>query len=286
MEPEVPAAGEALDALIHALHATHGLDISVYDQSFLRNTIDKQLTATGLKTVAAYAGRLAERRPEAETFYRSLRIGYSEFFRDPLAFALLEQTVLPELAAAKKQSGMGELRVWSAGCAAGQEVWSLAMLLDELTTAGERPLPYRIFATDVSEADLLLARAGQYNDAELGNVRSRHLRRCFARHGRSFTIVPRLRARVDFSAYDLLDKRSSSPQASIYGGFDLILCCNLLLYYKAQDRRSILDKLCGTLSPGGYLVTGGSEREIVAGHAGLGAVAAPAAVFRKRGKTT
>ena len=262
-----------LDDIMQAMAGSHGFDVSRYEDAFLRKAIAKRLAATGGGTVAAYGERLAGDRAEAEKLFYSLRIDHSDFFRNPLTFAVIEQVVLPALVEAKKKSG-GEIRVWSAGCASGQEAWSLAMLLEEL--AG--PAPYRIFATDLAEPDM--ARAGVYSAEAVGNVRARHLREYFSRQGESFSVVPRLRARVDFSAYDLLDSSSASPAASIYGGFDLILCCNLLFYYRQEARRRILDKICHAVSSGGYFVTGEVERAMVSEHRELLAVLPPAAVFR------
>lgn len=269
-----------MDGFIRGLRALQGLDLSAYDAGFLRNALDKGMLASGLTTVAAYGGYLLAHRLEAEAFCRSLCIDHSEFFRNPLTFALLEGRILPALLAAKMQSGRSEIRIWSAACAAGQEAWSVAMLMDALTRDGSPPQAYRIFASDLSEPGLVRARAGVFSAEALGNVRMRHLRECFIRHGESFEIAPRLRTRVDFSAYDLLDAESSSPAASIYGDFDLILCCNLLFYYRPAMQQRILDKLCRALAPGGYLVTGEAERDRVARQPGLSAVHAHTAVFQ------
>ena len=272
--PDSPAIGGPLDEITRVFAESHGLDISRYDETFLRKTIAKRMAATGVETLADYTGKVAGDRAEAGIFFRVLRIDHSEFFRNPLTFAVIAQLVLPGLVEAKKKTG-GEIRAWSAGCASGQEAWSLAILLEEL--AGQ--VPYRIFATDL--ADPGLARAGVYSAEAVGNVRSRHLREYFSRQGESFSVVPRLRERVDFSAYDLLDRSSASPAASIYGGFDLILCCNILFYYCHEARHHILDKICHAVSLGGYFVTGEVEKSMVSGHKGLRAVMAPAAVFEK-----
>jgi len=274
MKPDYPVIAGPLDEITRVFAEAHGLDISRYEEAFLRKTISKRMAATGAETIAAYGGKVAGDRAEAEMFFYSLRINHSEFFRNPLTFAVIEQLILPGLVKVKKESG-GEIRVWSAGCASGQEAWSLAILLEEL--AG--PVPSRIFATDL--ADPGVARAGVYGAEAVGNVRSRHLREYFSRQGESFSVVPRLRARVDFSACDLLDRSSASPAASIYGGFDLILCCNLLFYYRQEARHQILDKICQALSPGGYFVTGEVEKDMVQGHKGFRAVMSPAAVFEK-----
>jgi chemotaxis methyl-accepting protein methylase len=274
MKSDSPEIDGTLDEIIRVFSEAHGLDISRYEEVFLRKTISKRMAASGVGTIADYTGKVAGDRAEAGVFFRALRIGHSEFFRNPLTFAVIAQLVLPGLVEAKKRFG-GEIRVWSAGCASGQEAWSLAILLDELTG----PVPYRIFATDL--ADPGLARAGVYSAEAVGNVRARHLREYFSRQGESFSVVPRLRERVDFSAYDLLDRSSASPAASIFGGFDLILCCNLLFYYRQEARRHILNKICHALSPGGYFVTGEVERGMVQGHKGLRAVMSPAAVFER-----
>ncbi len=260
------------------------------------------MAASGVATLAAYGEHLEQSAPEAVSFFRSLRIDHSEFFRNPLTFAVLEKLILPELVAGKGQCGGGEIRVWSAGCASGQEAWSLAMLLEDVAglqsrveqaprllvppQAGNRdgrptsggPVPYRIFATDLADPDM--ARAGVYHARALGNVRLHHLTKYFSEQDDSFSIVPRLRERVDFSAYDLLDSSSASPAASIYGGFDLILCCNVLFYYRPEARQRILDKVSRALSPGGYFVTGEAEKAIVAGRKTFRAVLQPAAIFQ------
>jgi len=271
-----------IEALVQSMEQGHGLPISMYEETFLRQTMDRRRTETGGMTVEAYLEWLDENRAEAEAFCRALRVGYSEFFRDPLLFALLEQQVIPALIAAKKDAGGNELRVWSAGCAAGQEVWSVAFLLDSLCGAGEAALAYRIFATDFFEADLAHARDGIYNANTIGNVKLKHLQTCFSAQGASYAIVPRLRTRVDFSCYDLLDEHSVCPPVSLYGDFDLLLCCNLLFYYRPEIRERILDKVSSALAPGGYFVTGETERGIVSEHQGLCIVNPAMAIFKKR----
>jgi len=276
---------ELLEAVITVMGETHGRDLSVYNESFLATSLEKRRQASACTDTATYLQRLAVDDVEAEAFHRSLRVVYSEFFRNPLAFALLEQLILPGLIEGKDRSG-GEIRIWSAGCAAGQEAWSVAILLDELAAAGAKPVPFRIFATDLSDEDLTLARGGVYSATAVGNVRLRHLNGCFSRQGDAYAVAPRLKERVDFSLYDLLDGTTTSPPAGIYGNFDLVLCSNVLLYYRPEVLRLILNKLWRSLAPGGYLITGETERQMVASVDGFRAVASPAAVFRKVMKGT
>jgi chemotaxis methyl-accepting protein methylase len=278
------APDKARTQLIQTLGKMHGLRIDAYDESFLQKSIDKRMAETGIKNVAAYEEYLAGNQVEAERFCQSLRINYSEFFRNSLTFALLEQQVLPALIAAKKQSGQKEIRIWSAGCAAGQEIWSVAILLDELLTAKESPVSYRIFATDLSESDLAKARAGIYSAEAVGNICLKHLNSCFSRQGDAYVVVPWLRKQVDFSVYDLLDEHSSCPADSLYGDFDLILCCNLLFYYKLEIRQRVISKVCRALANGGFFVTGEAERDMVTKQEGFCPVAPASAIFQKRGE--
>ena len=255
------------------------LDITAYDEEFVRQALTRNARASKFRSTDTYGTYLVGNRAAAEAFCQALRVSYSDFFRNPLAFALLEQQVLPALFAKKKLTGCDEIRIWSVGCSTGQETWSVAMLVDDLTRAANPPQTCRIFASDLSEQVLAVARAGTYSSAAVANVRHRHLDECFSRQGEFHVIVPRLRALVDFSVYDLLDPSTSSPMASIYGDFDLILCCNLLYYYRPSIQHQILNKICRALAPGGYCVTGETEQSIVARGHGLRAVIPTSSVF-------
>lgn len=273
--------GEPVGEIMRVMDKEHGLDITFYALHFLRKSIAKRVLATRLKSAEAYAGLLAVNPTEAAEFHASLRISYTEFFRNPLVFGMLEERILPSLIAAKKKGDRSEIRIWSAGCATGQETWSIVILLDELTRGWEPPLAYRVFASDLSGENLAVARAGEYSAKAVGNIRVRQLENCFFKQGESHVISPRLRTLVDFGPHDLLDKNSACPAASIYGDFDLILCCNLLFYYRPEVQHQILDKFTRALSPGGYFVTDDSERVALASHHDLYQVLPNAAIFQK-----
>jgi chemotaxis protein methyltransferase CheR len=272
----LPWDSAALDAAIAVMIGMHGLDVSCYDRGFLGRTIELRREVLSDKTPAVYLDRLKEERAEAVALLHSLRVTYSGFFRDPLAFAVLERVVLPSLASGRRS----DIRIWCAGCASGQEAWSVAILLDELSQRGDLPSAYRIFATDISERDLASAKAGVYSADALRDVRWKHVDACFTRQGDGFDVVQRIRERVEFSHFDLLNRRTALPPESIYGEFDLVMCCNVLLYYHAQSQRIILNKLRRGLAAGGFLTTGEAERPI-AERAGFRAVAPPAGVFQK-----
>ena len=259
----------------------HGRDINMYAKSFVEQTLEKRMAVSGYASIKAYGQFLAQDSTEAETLFRSLNINYSEFFRNPLTFAVLEQMIIPRMIREKEEHKQKEIRVWSAGCASGQEAYSIAMLLDQLTASRESRISFRIFATDVSSEALETARRGVYPLTAMDNVRLKYYRRYFTEQKETCIVNEGLKHFMDFSTYNLLDNQSFSPASSIYGNFDLILCCNLLYYYRAKVQLSILEKLQRALSPNAYLVSGEVERSILEEYHSFLPVVWPAAIFQK-----
>lgn len=270
-----------IDQVIQAIGTVPGEDLSKFDESFLAKSLETRLEVTGNQTIEGYISYLSDHPGEPEEFYRSLYITYSEFFRNSLTFSELEQHILPLLIEKKKDAGSPEIRVWSAGCAAGQEAYSVAILLDELIGARNKPLSFLIAATDISEAGLQTARNGVYDARDMQNIKLKHLGTYFQSHGETYSVVSRLKDRIDFTRYDLLDEHSTSPPAGIYGDFDLVICSNLLFYYRPWIRSQILDKMYRSLAANGYLVTGEAERDIVEKSDCFQAISNPTAVYRK-----
>lgn len=275
--------GARLNAALQASGAVPGQDLAYYDESFLANSAERGMAAAGIPSVAAYCAHLSGHRADAEAFRDSLAIGYSTFFRNPLTFAQLEQSVLPSLMEAKSKSAYPGLRVWSAACSSGQEAYSIAILLSELSAARGMAIPFRIFGTDLSEDNLTVARRGVYDAESVRDVRLQHIWKYFAVKSKVYRVIPAIKDLVDFSVYNLLDEQSTCPPASIYGDFDLIVCSNLLFYYRQPIRQRILGKLRKALAPGGYLVTGEAEREIVRQCGWLREVHGATAVFHRSG---
>lgn len=246
------------DSITAVLKNRYGRDISAYDADFIIQTAEIRKIVVSVKDTAAYIARLEQNSEEAEIFYSSLQITYSQFFREPMAFALLCQRLIPDIIS-RKAAG-GEIRVWSAGCSCGQEAYSVAILLDEQLETSARKLGVRVFGTDISPTVLNYAIEGIYDDESIQNVRLRHLQKYFVNSDGNYAVIPRLKEHVSFSHYDLLDRASSTPPESIYGDFDIIFCSNLLFYYKAEARKIIIDKLYKSLSATGYIVTGEAEQ--------------------------
>ncbi len=272
----------ALNEIAALLLRHHNRDIKPFTETFLMKSVARRMAAKALDSLDDYILSLANESIEAETLINSLNIGFSEFFRDPLVFALLGQFLLPGIVADNKNADHSEIRIWSAGCAAGQEAFSVALLLEHLLVGCEKQFSYRIIATDMSEKSLVRARRGQYSADEIKNIPLKFIDKYFLRQGESYQVVEYLKGKIDFSIYDLLDTSSICPPISIFGDFDLILCCNLLLYYRPASRQAMLKKLRRCLAPRGYLACGETERAIVEELGWFCPVAPPAAVFRKK----
>ncbi len=262
------------------LQVIHGMDVSAYDPSFFRATLERRSDDLGLADSSAYPECLKDDPEEAARLDEALRISYSRFFRDPLSFAMLECRVLPELLARKPEGG--EIRVWSAGCASGQEAYSIAILLDEAIRTSRKSLRYHIFATDANEACVASAREGLFTPDDLKDVKLGQLETCFDRVGGAYSVVPRLRQYIDFSVHDLLDRTATHPPDSIYGDFDVVFCSNVLYYYRNVFRTLILERLSRSLSASGVLFTDATEKSFLSGHASFHPLDPAAPVFVKR----
>jgi chemotaxis methyl-accepting protein methylase len=240
-----------------------GMDVSKYDPAFLVRSLQKRVLETGCGTVEEYCALLEQSTPERSAFTDSLQISYSEFFRNPLTFAVLEQIVLPSIMLKKSNSGRREIRVWSAACAGGQEAYSLAILLEELIQCRAGNCTYRIFATDQSEKQVLDAKRGLYAAPALNGLNFKRAGAWFTSQGEDFAVLPELKEHIEFSTFDLLNEELNCPPASIFGDFDLVVCANFLFYYKDRYRKTVLGKTGTALAHDGYLISGETEREIL-----------------------
>ncbi|MEI6646625.1 MAG: protein-glutamate O-methyltransferase CheR [bacterium] len=257
---------------------TYGRDLSCYDEPFLKRTLHIRCSLTGLKTLAEYGEYLSRQPEEARAFAQSLVVSYSEFFRDTLTFAVLETVVIPLL---QKRSNGRTIRIWSVGCSAGEEAYSLAILFEELVQGLGIPVPYQIFATTMNAQDLERAQAGVYEAMAVRNVRLSHLERYFQRVESRYAVNPGLHRQIDFSLYDLLDHAFTSPPSSIYGEFDLMVCSNVLMYYQQEIREQMVKKLFQSLVPGGFFSTSEAEKDCLERISGCQPLISSTAVYRR-----
>lgn len=242
---------------------SQGIDVSKYDDTFLNKSLQKRLKETHCVSEESYYNFLEHNKKEGEIFLNLLNISYTEFFRNPLTFAVLECIILPSIVLRNANNNRKEIRIWSAACAAGQEAYSLAILLEELKNGNNERINFRIFTTDQDEAQVNKAREGRYSAIHLNNVDLKRVNKWFTKHDDLYTVKQDLKKNIDFSTFDLFSEQFSCPHASIFGDFDLVICANLLFYYKPDYQKIILDKTGHCLANGGYLITGETERDIL-----------------------
>ena len=272
---------EKLGKLSRLMKITEGFDTSVFEETFLREAVRIRGTTANCSSVEEYSLCLEQNPRERKEFVDSLHIRFSEFFRNPLTYSVLERILFPLMLAGKEKGSGREIRIWSAACAEGQEVYSLSMLLNEMLIRDDKKVKFRIFASDREVGNINLAREGRYTSGAVANLSLKRVNQWFTRQGNSYTVKPELKQNIDFSVFDLLDEQLSFPAASIFGDFDLVICANLLFYYKPQFQEKILEKAGQSLSQGGYLVVDEAERAILM-KLGYVEVYPASAIFRKK----
>jgi two-component system, chemotaxis family, CheB/CheR fusion protein len=248
----VPASSEEgdLDAFLDRVRARTGLDFSAYKRATIVRRLQRRMAAAGAATLLDYR-RYMERHPEElQRLVASFLIKVTEFFRDPELFTYLRDRVLPGLVSEARERG--ELRIWSAGCATGEEAYSLAMLVSDLITEDAEDLPVRIFATDVASDAVEFARRGIYTQAALQGLPPDLMARHFTPVDGTFEVHKQVRSLVVFGEHDLAN-RAPFPR------IDLILCRNVLIYFTPELQRRALQLFAYSLRQGGYLALGKAE---------------------------
>jgi len=216
--------------------------------------IGQRLRELALGDCAAYRRYLADHPAEWAVLDSLCRIPISRFFRDAAVFTALERDVLPRLATDAGARDSHGLRVWSAGCAAGEEPYSISLAWRFSAAAASPRLVLDILASDADAHQLERARVGCYRMSSLKELPPRWREEAFVPSGPLRCLKPELRQAVRFEQQDI---RAAMPA----GPFDLILCRNLVFTYFAEDEQSAaLDRLIERLAPGGVLVIGVREK--------------------------
>ncbi|MFO0950648.1 MAG: chemotaxis protein CheB [Isosphaeraceae bacterium] len=243
----VPAVG--MESIYRRLREAYGIDFSSYKPETVSRRLERRLTISRAFNLDDYARRLESEPAELNQLYRDLLIGVTEFFRDDSAFASLKEA-LPALIRGTPEDE--EFRVWVAGCASGEEAYSLGILIHEVVATLERPVPVKIFATDVHRASLDFAAAGQYPPESLSDVGPERLERYFVRNDKGYQVSPELRKMIVFAQHNLL---KDAPFTKI----DLISCRNLLIYFQPAAQKKVLSLFHFGLKTSGIMFLGPSE---------------------------
>ncbi|MEA2545751.1 MAG: two-component system, chemotaxis family, CheB/CheR fusion protein, partial [Chloroflexota bacterium] len=243
--------GREFAALLDRIRERSGIDFSTYKTATIIRRLRGRMGATRHSSLADYSKLIEDDPEEYARLISSLLIKVTEFFRDPKVFEHLREHLLPKLIADARRHGR-QLRVWSAGCATGEEAYSLAMMVSEAMDDQAEPVDVRVFATDIDSAALAFARRGLYPPAALEKVPAPLRTRYFAKSDGGFEVVKSLRSFMIFGEHDL-GARAAFPR------IDLILCRNVLIYFSLPMQRAALETFGFSLRDDGRLVLGPSE---------------------------
>jgi two-component system CheB/CheR fusion protein len=239
-----------IEGILRLLRDGFGIDFSLYKASTVARRIQRRVDLRRIESIPVYLEQLRTDPAELSSLYQDLLIGVTQFFRDPQAFATLENEVIPSLL--DRVPADQELRIWIAGCATGEEAYSLAMLFYEAFVAKGRVVNMKILATDVHHSSLEFAGLGIYGQDQLANVSPRRLERFFAKRPSGFQISQDLRQLIVFARHNVT---KDAPFTKMH----FISCRNMLIYFQPHAQRTVLSLFHFGLASGGVLFLGSSE---------------------------
>jgi len=247
-----------------------GLDCSGYKERCLRRRIAVRMRARGMHRYRDYGKLLEDDIAERDRLLDTVMINVSKFFRNAEVWDALRTIVVPELFAVE-----GPVRLWSAGCAGGEEPYSLAILLHEYAVAKRLPLDrLEILATDIDEGALAAARRAEYGAYALAETSDAVRDRWFEATDSTYRVRSEVRSLVRFEQLDLL--RDEYP-----AGLHLIICRNVIIYFEREMQDRIFERFAASLVPTGFLVLGKVETLFGANAAGFNVAASRERIFRR-----
>jgi len=247
-----PKAENALRKIFILLRSQTGHDFSQYKPSTINRRIERRMAVHQINTMETYARYLQQTPPEIDALFRDLLIGVTKFFRDPEAFKLIEDQVIPKLFVGKPAGAA--IRVWVPGCSTGEEAYSIAILLQERLEAQKQSYKVQVFATDIDSLAIATARAGLYPASIATDILPERLARFFAAdlNGSTYRIHKGIRDMLVFSEQNVIKDPPFSK-------LEMISCRNLLIYMDGALQKKLIPLFHYALNPGGFLFLGTSE---------------------------
>ena len=240
----------SLDQVIAVLKAHSPINFELYKEGTLLRRIERRMTLRHMKNPGDYLALLKDSAEEAQNLSADLLISVTSFFRDKDAFDHLEKNVLEGLV--KSHDAGHPMRIWVPGCATGEEAYSLAMLVIEKISTLRKDVKLQLFASDVDECALTIARNGVYPDSIAEDVSAARLKRFFKKEDHSYRVTPELRDTVVFANQNIL---ADAP----FSKLDLISCRNLMIYLTPDAQERVIQMFHFALNDGGTLFLGMSE---------------------------
>lgn len=240
----------ALRDIFTQLRVRTGHDFSNYKRPTMLRRIERRIGVRNLPDLPAYVNYLRENPEEPVALLKDLLISVTNFFRDKKAFEALEKKTVPRLLADREPDK--PVRIWTAGCATGEEAYSLAILFAERTIGDVSAPIVQVFATDIDQQAIAVAREGLYTLNDAADVSPERLRRFFTKEGDNYRVRREIREMVLFARHNLI----KDPP---FSHLDLVSCRNLLIYLNHTAQESVMERIHFALKPGGYIFIGSSE---------------------------
>ncbi|HEX8037214.1 MAG TPA: CheR family methyltransferase [Ktedonobacterales bacterium] len=249
--PAQPAEKEQFDDFLRMIRERFDIDFTTYKTPTILRRLQRRILATDSVDLKGYINYLKLHPQEYQHLINAFLIKVTDFFRDPELYTYLREQVLPNLIDYARKNG-NELRIWSAGCATGEEAYSLAILVAEALGSELDQYNIRIFATDVDAEAIAFARRGMYPASALTSLPEDLINRYFTKDDGQYQIRKRIRALTVFGQHDL-GQRAPFPR------IDMIVCRNVLIYFTSELQQRTLKLFAYSLRDGGYLVLGKAE---------------------------
>ena len=252
IKPEtiLPQAPKSLNKILAVLRTKTGHDFSLYKQNTISRRIDRRMINHGISDTAVYTRYLQEHQEEVSLLFQELLINVTSFFRDPGAFATLKTDILPKLFDQKPENHV--FRVWVAGCATGEEAYSIAMTFREYMDERKQEFKVQIYSTDIDDDAIAVARSGSYLFNISIDVSPERLRRFFVKEEKGFRVKKEIREMIVFAIQNVI---KDPPFTKL----DLVSCRNLLIYLEPELQNRLIPTFHYALNPGGFLFLSPSE---------------------------
>jgi len=239
-----------IDSIFELLIKETGVDFSHYKLPTIKRRIIHKMKQYGIETIPEYVELLEKKNNEIEILYTDLLINVTSFFREREAFKFLKSGILQKIIQSKNDDE--SLRIWVPACSTGQEAYSIAILIAEIQQETANKIRVQIFATDLSEKAIAIARAANYQEGEVIAVPKKCLNRYFTKSDGKYQVIKEIREMCVFAPHNIL-------QDPPFSKMDLVSCCNLLIYFDAAAQKKVFSSLHFALINTGYLMLGKSE---------------------------
>lgn len=242
---------ESIDRILKVVKDNTGIDFLGYKTPTILRRTAKRLNIKKCKSIEEYIDHLYKDKSEADALAQEYLIGVTTFFRDDNVFEYLKSHIIPKIVEEAIDEKRG-IKMWTIACSTGEEVYSLAMLIEEYLNIINKRIGYKIYATDIDENAIYKASKGIYSMTDVKGIQVDLLQKYFDKTSEGYKINLRIRQNVIFSKHNVVNNPPFSKM-------DLVTCRNLLIYFDTDNKTKTMNSIKYSLNPNGYLLLGNSE---------------------------